>query len=200
MAQKVQGPPAINILPPEYRRAYLTRAERMLLLVLAAAVVVVAFSFQTYRGERQEVARLQAEEQRLTTQVQELQPQINEAEQLRQEIATLKQELGQLQQVEAVIGSERLDWDALLTDLLVATPPGIRLAGVTKEGRVLTVVGTSSGGFGALVQYVRQLDANDDLAEVIIDSTQTRTVANEGSGAGPQEVIDFSLSLLLAQE
>lgn len=199
MARNARGLPAVNILPPEYRRTYLTRAQRMLLLLLAAAVAVVVLSSLPYQGERQEIVRLQAEERRLTTEIQQLQPQLDQAEQLRQEIASLRLELEQLQQLEGVIGGDRLRWDPLLTDLLVSAPPGIELAGVTKEEGALAVIGASSAGFSALVRYVRRLDANDSVAEVIIDTTQARSVDDGNSGAESEEVIDFSLSLILAE-
>ncbi len=188
------GLPAINILPYEYRKRYLSRLEGILLLVLLAGALLAVISFQGLQAARDETAVLRERESRQRAANNSFKPQVEQAAALRQKIAKLQATLDKAQKTRDVLAVQRLDWGGLLSPVLLNLPSGIELTAIAKDLKQQMIVdGVSRNGFAPFEQYYNQLNSTPGVSKVII----TRTEAKEEEEGN---LLVFSLVLTIAGE
>lgn len=186
--------PDINILPLEHRPRRLTPLEGGLAVLALMGILLLPWSLQPYLDARSDISTLRSEHQRLLAAADALAPQIQAGEKLRQEIAALEAR-GQAQsKVREFLQGRRLEWDRLLSNLLVALPAGVELTSVAKGVNDITVEGISRLGFDGVAQYYNQLKATPGVSRV----TVTRTAAVGGPGAGGGLSFTLSVELVTA--
>lgn len=174
MIRRHARPLAINILPEEYRKRYLTRRESGLLALLLIGLAALALVYPRLSRATDQSAALRAEERRSVAATRALAPRVQQGEQLRQEIAGLQAQLAKTRKERAVALAPRLNWEALLAGVLVSTPRGIELTSIESGSRQLVVEGASYEGFSALESYYGQLTRTPGIAKATINRTALR--------------------------
>lgn len=192
MIRRHYRPLAINILPEEYRKRYLTWREGALLAMLLVGLVALVFSLQRLSDQREKTSALRAEERRLTTAIRALAPQGPQAEQLRQEIARLQATLAKARKERGAILAPRFNWEALLPRVFVSLPRGIELTAIERTPGRLVIAGASYEGFSALEQYYNQLVGAPGVAKATVDRADLTDVD------GADSYLLFNLTMTLA--